>query len=74
MKINRRGPQGNAWIIIAYVRELIVKSGREKEWPKIDKRMRSGSYENLCKVATEVTFGSITFTDGPEDDEDGGDE
>lgn len=66
MVINRKAPEGNAFVIMGYVKRLLEDSGRGKDWDAARKRMESGDYENLCKVASEVTYGSITFTDEDE--------
>ena len=59
MEIDARSPDGNAFVIMGYVRRLLRESGRSKEWPLIQTKMLSGDYENLCKVAEEATYGSI---------------
>lgn len=59
MKIDKSSPEGNAYFIMGQVHRLLKTVGREKEWPKAQKEMTSGNYENLCRVAKEITFGSI---------------
>lgn len=59
MEIDKSSPQGNAFYILGAVSKLLKDVGREDEIPDVMKRMKSGDYENLCKVAEEVTHGSI---------------
>lgn len=59
MTIRKDSPQGNAFGVMAAVHRLLKEVGRDNEWPKIQKRMMSGDYENLCAIAKGVTFGSI---------------
>ena len=69
MIIDRTAPEGNAYAIMGTVTALMRASGCADELPAIMVRMRSGDYNNLCRIATEVSNGSITFCDGEEDDE-----
>lgn len=59
MDIDAKSPSGNAFAIMGYVKELLKDVGRGKEWPEISARMMGGDYNNLCKIAEEVTNGSI---------------
>lgn len=59
MEIDRNSPDGNAFAIMGYVSRLLKDVGRDDEIPGVIERMRSGDYENLCRVADEATFGSI---------------
>ena len=59
MKIPKDSPEANAFSVMAAVHQLLKAVDRNDEWPDIQKRMMSGDYENLCKTAKEVTFGSI---------------
>lgn len=59
MKIYKDSPEGNAWVIMGYVSRLLKEAKRGDEWPDIQRKMMSGDYENLCKIAKEATFGSI---------------
>ena len=61
MIIDRKSPNGNAFVIMGYVHQLLKAASRDGEWPEIQKKMMAGDYKNLCKIATESTFGSITF-------------
>ena len=69
MEIDANSPDGNAYCIMGYVRRLLWDSGRELESPVVMARMKSSNYDNLCKVAEEVTFGSITVVNRGEDHE-----
>jgi hypothetical protein len=42
MKIDLRGPQGNAYYLLAVAADLSKKL--EMNWPKIEKEMTSGDY------------------------------
>lgn len=71
MIVDTRSPQGSAFQVMGLVGALLKQTGRNDEWPAIRERMMSGDYANLCAIATEVSFGSIEFTDdADEDDED----
>ena len=59
MEIDAKSPDGNAWVIMGHVRNLLKAAGRANEIPKIMERMRSGNYANLCQIAELETFGSI---------------
>ena len=59
MEIDARSPDGNAFVIMGHVRNLMKAAGRADEIPRVMERMKSGDYSNLCRVAEEVTFGSI---------------
>lgn len=59
MEIDAKSPQGNAVYIIGMVCRLLKEVGREDEVAGVRDSMMSGDYDNLCKVAEEVTFGSI---------------
>lgn len=71
MIIDARGPDGNAMVIMAHVMSLLKQVGREDEVAAIRERMMEGDYENLCRVAEEVTFGTIRIInrDGGAEDE-----
>ncbi len=59
MEIDAKSPNGNAWCIMGHVRNLLEAADRASEIPEVMTRMKSGDYQNLCKVAKEVTRGSI---------------
>ena len=59
MKIDAKSPAGNAFCIMGYVSRMLKESGRGDEVKATMDKMMSGDYDNLCKVAEEVTFGSI---------------
>ena len=62
-------PEGNAFCIMATVRDVLRQLGRtKKEQDEAAERMRSGDYENLCVVAKEVTLGLVEVR-GPDEDE-----
>ena len=67
MEIDAKAPEGNAVFIMGAVRRLLADAGRADEIPGVTLRMKSGNYENLCKVAEEVTYGSITVVNRGED-------
>jgi len=62
MIIDSRGPDGNAFTIMGQVKVLLKQIGRSDEWEDIRERMFSGSYDELCDIAEEVTNGSIVVT------------
>lgn len=60
MEIDATSPDGNAFTIIGLVKRILEETNRIDEWPDIEERMMSGDYNNLCDVAEEVTYGTIT--------------
>lgn len=68
--IDKSGPEGNAFHIMAYVNKFLKMAGRSAEWPEIQKEMMSSNYEDLCKVAERVTSGAVQVVDGDDDEED----
>lgn len=69
MEIDAKTPEGNSLVIMGIVSQLLEDSGRSDEIKDVMERMKSGNYGNLCKVAEEVTFGSITVVNRGEDHE-----
>ena len=63
MEIDHSGPEGNAFAIMGVVKNLLKDSGRSDEIKDTMDLMMSGDYDNLCAVAEEVSFGTITFVD-----------
>lgn len=61
MIIDCEAPEGNAFVIMGYVSQLLKAVGRKDEWPEVRKKMMAGDYKNLLKVAREATFDSIEF-------------
>ena len=59
MEIDAKSPEGNVNYIMAVVSRLLEDSGRGDQVKSAMERMRSGNYDNACKVAEEVTYGSI---------------
>ena len=59
MGIDAKAPEGNVNYIMAVVARLLEDSGRGGQVESAMERIRSGNYDNACKVAEEVTFGSI---------------
>lgn len=51
----------NAFEIIGAVESILKQCGRRDEIKDIRKRMMSGDYDNVKKVATEVTYGILEF-------------
>ena len=48
MKIDLRGPEGNAYMLLGIARNLARQLS--KDWDPIRTKMTSGDYENLIKV------------------------
>ncbi len=59
MKISACRPEGNAYAVMGHVESLLRSTGRRDEIPAIMERMKSGDYRHLCRVAEEVSFGTI---------------
>ena len=72
MEIDAKSPDGNATVIMCYVWRLLMDTGQADKWPDAEKRMKSGNYDNLCKVAEEVTHGSITVVNRDNEGSGGG--
>lgn len=68
MEIDIASPDGNVFFIIGVVCRLLRDTHREDEISAVMERMHSGDYKNALAVATEVSYGSITFCDSREDD------
>jgi hypothetical protein len=66
MVIERKSPTGNAFVIMGVVQRLLRETGRSDEWPATREAMQAGDYDNLCRVAEEVSHRTITFTDNGE--------
>ena len=73
MIIDKSAPEGNAFAVMGFVRRLLKETDRLDEWPAAQERMQSGDYNNLCAVASEVTYGAIEFI-GPDADDWGEDD
>lgn len=46
--INLNGPDGNAWVLLGYGKQICKATGRD--WESIRTEMTSGDYDNLVKV------------------------
>ena len=70
MKIDLRGPDGNAWAIQAHVRSTLEQLGMDRSDIKaVLKNMRSSDYQHLLRVAREETGGIVDFYDSEEEEE-----
>ena len=67
MRIDIGLPEGNAYSILRVVQKLLRDTGQNDKIDEVMTRMKSGDYDNLCAVATEVSRGSITFYNSNED-------
>jgi hypothetical protein len=60
IQIDAKGPQGNAWCIMATVSDILKQLDVGKaERTAIRERMMEGDYAHLCAVAKEVTNGLV---------------
>ncbi len=59
MEIDAKSPSGNAFVIMGHVQRLLEDADRGDEVETVMDRMKSRDYDYLCKVAEEVTYGSI---------------
>lgn len=55
-------PEGNAYAIIGTVASVLRQCDRRDDIEPTRIRMMEGDYDNLLKVATEVTYGLVLFT------------
>lgn len=51
--IDRNKPEGNAYGIIAQVRSQLKLIGEEDKFEEFEKKATSGTYDELCELATE---------------------
>lgn len=60
MIIHMSAPEGNAYVIMGYVKSYLKRTGAtEEEIEEAMVRMKSGDYFKLCDIAEEVTNGYI---------------
>ena len=58
--IDSKSPQGNAFYIMGAVKQVLQEMGKSKtEIEEAMRKMESSDYENLCRVANEVTDGFV---------------
>lgn len=65
MVIDAHGPDGNAFAIMARVKQVLRDMGRADEWEDIRRKMMAGDYDVVCTVAEEVTGGIIQIVNRP---------
>lgn len=65
MVIDAHGPDGNAFAIMARVKQVLRDMGRADEWEDIRRTMVAGDYDAVCTVAEEVTGGIIQIVNRP---------
>lgn len=71
IKIDAKSEQGNAWVIMATVGDVLKQLGMDKaERNAVRERMMESDYANLCAVAKEVTNGLVVVVNSEEEDED----
>ena len=60
-EIDLNGPEGNAFVLLAYAKQWARDLGIEDQWPEIHKDALSGDYENLLAVLDRVFGEYVTF-------------
>ena len=65
MIIDAHGPDGNAFAIMARVKQVLNEMGRTSEWEEVRRRMMAGNYETICSLAEEITGGTIQVVNRP---------
>lgn len=65
MVIDAHGPNGNAFAIMARVKQVLRDMGRADEWEDIRREMMAGDYDAVCTVAEEVSGGIIQIVNRP---------
>lgn len=65
MVIDAHGPDGNAFSIMACVKQVLRDMGRADEWEDIRRKMMAGDYDAVCTAAEEVTGGIIQIVNRP---------
>jgi len=58
IRIDLSGPDGNAFVLLGIAKNICQKNNIMGEWPRIQKEMTSGNYENLVQTLDKY-FGSI---------------
>jgi|TARA_Y100000296_G_scaffold59850_1_gene69215 hypothetical protein len=60
LMIDSTSSQGNAFFIIGMVKKILQEMGKSKiEITEAVEKMQDGDYDNLCRVANEVTDGFV---------------
>ena len=59
----------NAMVVLGYMRDLYVKTGRKDEWPAAEAELKAGDYKHLCDTAKRLSYGSIEVVRADNDDE-----
>jgi hypothetical protein len=60
LMIDSTSSQGNAFFIIGMVKKILQEMGKSKiEIIEAVEKMQDGDYDNLCRVANEVTDGFV---------------
>lgn len=63
--IDAKGPDGNAYVIMAAVQSYLKQTDQRARIPMIMEAMRSSDYIFLCELAEEVTLGSVRVNNRP---------
>ena len=63
--IDAKGPDGNAYVIMAAVTSYLKQTGQRDKITMIMEAMRSSDYIFLCDLAEEVTLGSVRINNRP---------
>jgi hypothetical protein len=63
--IDAKGPDGNAYVIMAAVQSYLKQTDQRARIPMIMEAMRSSDYIFLCDLAEEITLGSVRINNRP---------
>lgn len=66
MEIDLNSPQASAFAVMSYVKSYLKQTDRFSEWPDTQKQMMAGDYDDLCRIATKISHGFISFVDDRE--------
>jgi hypothetical protein len=58
IRIDLTGPDGNAFVLLGIAKSICERNNLMDEWPRIQKEMTSGDYENLIETLDKY-FGSV---------------
>jgi len=67
--IDLKGPQGNAFQLMAYADDFLRQMGRRDEMDALQTEMMSGDYDNLIRIFEENFGDYVELVGKPGDDD-----
>lgn len=74
IKINLKGPEGNAFFILGVCRQKLALYGMQDKWEEFKKEATSGDYQHLLQTVKEWFDAEFEGEDLDNGDEDGEEE